>query len=107
MADSNSNLFVSLAATIFFSYVILRLNKENEINILQEKKFGDTIFNTSLDGVFIIFNESNTIANCNRRALELFEADESDQIEGSAQVSLSTPVTSPVSSNATDFGSCP
>ncbi|MFT3936619.1 MAG: response regulator [Chitinophagaceae bacterium] len=79
----NSNLFVALAATVFFSYVILRLNKENEINILQEKKFGDTIFNTSLDGVFIIYNESDTIANCNRRALEMFEADETEQIAGS------------------------
>ena len=82
----NSNLFVSLAATIFFSYAILRLNKENEVAILQEKKFGDTIFNTSLDGVFIIFNESDTIANCNRRALELFEAEHMGNIGG-------TPVT--------------
>jgi len=82
----NSNLFVSLAATIFFSYAILRLNKENEVAILQEKKFGDTIFNTSLDGVFIIYNESDTIANCNRRALELFEAEHMGNIGG-------TPVT--------------
>jgi len=82
----NSNLFVSLSATIFFSYAILRLNKENEVAILQEKKFGDTIFNTSLDGVFIIFNESDTIANCNRRALELFEAEHLGEIGG-------TPVT--------------
>ena len=80
----NSNLFVSLAATIFFSYAILRLNKENEVTILQEKKFGDTIFNTSLDGVFIIFNESDTIANCNQRALELFEADHIGEIEGTS-----------------------
>lgn len=78
----DSNLFVSLAATIFFSYVILRLNKENEVTILQEKKFGDTIFNTSLDGVFIIYNESDTIANCNHRALELFEADHLREMEG-------------------------
>ncbi len=78
----NSNLFVSLVATISFSYAILRLNKDNEVAILQEKKFGDTIFNTSLDGVFIIFNESDTIANCNRRALELFEADHLGEIGG-------------------------
>ncbi len=78
----NSNLFVALVATIFFSYAILRLNKENEVTILQEKKFGDTIFNTSLDGVFIIYNESNTIANCNHRALELFEADHLSEMEG-------------------------
>ncbi|MEO5682446.1 MAG: response regulator [Chitinophagaceae bacterium] len=80
----NSNLFVSLSATIFFSYVILRLNKENEVTILQEKKFGDTIFNTSLDGVFIIFNESDIIANCNHRALELFEADDISEVEGTS-----------------------
>ncbi|MEP6748758.1 MAG: response regulator [Bacteroidota bacterium] len=80
----NSNLFVSLAATIFFSYAILRLNKENEVTILQEKKFGDTIFNTSLDGVFIIFNESDTIANCNHRALELFEAGNLSEMEGTS-----------------------
>jgi signal transduction histidine kinase/ActR/RegA family two-component response regulator len=78
----NSNLFVSLCATIFFSYAILRLNKENEVNILQEKKFGDTIFNTSLDGVFIIFSETNTVANCNRRALELFDVQHIHEIEG-------------------------
>jgi len=78
----NSNLFVSLCATIFFSYAILRLNKENEVNILQEKKFGDTIFNTSLDGVFIIFSETSTVANCNRRALELFDVQHIHEIEG-------------------------
>ncbi len=78
----NSNLFVSLAATIFFSYAILRLNKENEVAILQEKKFGDTIFNTSLDGVFIVFSESAIIANCNYRALELFEANSLTEVEG-------------------------
>ncbi len=77
----NSNLFVSLAAAIFFSYVTLRLNKENEVTILQEKKFGDTIFNTSLDGVFIIYNESEIIANCNQRALEMFEAAGVTEIE--------------------------
>ena len=78
----NSNLFVSLVATLFVSYAILRLNKDNEVAIMQEKKFGDTIFNTSLDGVFIIFNESKTIASCNHRALELFEAEKMQEIEG-------------------------
>jgi len=86
----NSNLFVALVATIFFSYAILRLNKENEVAILQEKKFGDTIFNTSLDGVFIIFNETNTIANCNHRALELFEASHLADMEGTPVASWFT-----------------
>ncbi len=78
----SSNLIISLSMTIIFSYSILRINKDNEEAILQEKKFGDTIFNTSLDGVFIIFSKTNTIASCNQRALELFEVKEHREIEG-------------------------
>lgn len=78
----SSNLVISLAMTIIFSYAILRVNKDNEVAILQEKKFGDTIFNTSLDGVFIVFRQSNIIASCNQRALELFDLSEKREIEG-------------------------
>ena len=78
----SSNLVISLAMTIIFSYAILRVNKDNEVAILQEKKFGDTIFNTSLDGVFIIFKQSNIVASCNQRALELFDLKEKREIEG-------------------------
>lgn len=78
----SGNLVLSLAMTIIFSYSILRVNKDNEVAILQEKKFGDTIFNTSLDGVFIIFSQSNIVASCNQRALELFEVKEKREIEG-------------------------
>lgn len=79
----SSNLVISLCMTIIFSYSILRVNKDNEVAILQEKKFGDTIFNTSLDGVFIIFSQTGIIASCNHRALELFDVHEKRDIEGS------------------------
>lgn len=69
----NSNLVMSLCMTIIFSYFILRINKKNEEEILQEKRFGDTIFDTSLDGVFIIDRKDNVINAVNNRALELFE----------------------------------
>ncbi|MFM9910845.1 MAG: ATP-binding protein [Chitinophagaceae bacterium] len=78
----NSNLAVSFMLTTIFSYAILRVNKDNEVAILQEKKFGDTIYNTSLDGVFIMFMHSNIVASCNQRALDLFEATEHREIEG-------------------------
>jgi PAS domain S-box-containing protein len=80
----SSNLVISLAMTIIFSYAILRVNKDNEVAILQEKKFGDTIFNTSLDGVFIIYKQSNIIASVNQRALELFDLQEKREIEGTS-----------------------
>jgi PAS domain S-box-containing protein len=78
----SGNLVISLAMTIIFSYSILQVNKDNEVAILQEKIFGDTIFNTSLDGVFIIYHQTNIIASCNNRALELFEVKEKREIEG-------------------------
>ncbi|HEY1200894.1 MAG TPA: response regulator, partial [Niastella sp.] len=78
----SGNLVISLAMTIIFSYSILQVNKDNEVAILQEKIFGDTIFNTSLDGVFIVYHQTNIIASCNNRALELFEVSEKPEIEG-------------------------
>lgn len=75
-------LAISFILTIIFSYAILRVNKDNEVAILEEKKFGDTIYNTSLDGVFIIFSQSNIVASCNNRALELFGVKDKKEIEG-------------------------
>jgi PAS domain S-box-containing protein len=79
---SNAILAISFILTIIFSYAILRVNKDNEVAILEEKKFGDTIYNTSLDGVFIIFSLSNIVASCNNRALELFGVKDKREIEG-------------------------
>ncbi|MBC7829240.1 MAG: response regulator [Chitinophagaceae bacterium] len=79
---STTILAISFILTIIFSYAILRVNKDNEVAILEEKKFGDTIYNTSLDGVFIIFSLSNIVATCNNRALELFGVKDKREIEG-------------------------
>jgi PAS domain S-box-containing protein len=78
----NTNLANSFLLTMIFSYAILRVNKDNEVAILQEKKFGDIIYNTSLDGVFIMYAQSNIVASCNQRALDMFEASEHREIEG-------------------------
>lgn len=67
-----TNLSLSLVLTIFFSYAIIRVNRDNEVAILQEKKFVDTIYNTSLDAVFIVDRANHKIANCNQRAQEMF-----------------------------------
>jgi len=78
----NSNLAISLVLTTFFSYAILRVHRDNEEAILQEKQFVDTIYNTSLDGVFIMDAEKRIIAGCNNRAVELFEFESKSEIEG-------------------------
>jgi len=78
----NSNLAISLVLTTFFSYAILRVNRDNEEAILQEKQFVDTIYNTSLDGVFIMDAQRRIIIGCNNRAVELFELQNKKEIEG-------------------------
>ena len=80
---SNTILAISFLLTIIFSYAIMQVNKDNEVAILEEKKFGDTIYNTSLDGVFIVFSHTNIVASCNSRALELFGISSKREIEGS------------------------
>ncbi|HXB92345.1 MAG TPA: ATP-binding protein, partial [Puia sp.] len=84
----DSNLVISLLLTTFFSYAILRINRDNEAAILKEKHFVDTIYNTSLDGVFILDAEGLIIADCNHRALELLEIDNKREIVGAPMDSL-------------------
>lgn len=86
----NSNLVLSLLLTTFFSFAIVRINRNNEEAILKEKQFVDTIYNTSLDGVFILDAEALVINDCNNRAVELLEIDDKRQIVGAPVDSLFT-----------------
>ena len=85
-----SNLVLSLLLTTFFSYAILRINRNNEAAILKEKQFADTIFNTSLDGVFILDAERLIITDCNKRAVELLEIEDKSHIVGAPMDCLFT-----------------
>ena len=86
----DSNLVLSLLLTIFFSFAIVRINRNNEEAILKEKRFVDTIYNTSLDGVFILDAVDLVITDCNNRAVELLEIEDKDQIVGTPMDSLFT-----------------
>ncbi len=66
------NLVLSLAITGLVAYSILKTLNKKELDVLGEKNLGDTIFNTSLDAIFIIDLQTQLVSNCNQRALELF-----------------------------------
>jgi signal transduction histidine kinase len=85
-----SNLVISLLLTTFFSYAILRINRNNEATILKEKQFADTIFNTSLDGVFILDAVALIITDCNKRAVELLETEDKLDIVGAPMETVFT-----------------
>ena len=86
----DSNLLLSLLLTTFFSFAIVRINRNNEETILKEKQFVDTIYNTSLDGVFILDADALVITDCNNRAIELLEIEDKKQIMGAPMDSLFT-----------------
>ena len=69
----NTNLVISLVLTIIFSFAILRVNRDHERAILQEKAFGDIIYNTSLDAAFIVDQDTFLISSYNKRTIEMFE----------------------------------
>ncbi|HWB90617.1 MAG TPA: ATP-binding protein [Puia sp.] len=86
----DSNLVLSLLLTTFFSFAIVRINRNNEEAILKEKQFVDTIYNTSLDGVIILDAEALVITDCNNRAIELLEIEDKKQVVGAPMDSLFT-----------------
>src|SRR6202012_4910043 len=86
----DSNLILSLLLTTFFSFAIVRINRNNEEAIMKEKQFVDTIYNSSLEGVFILDAEALFITDCNNRAIELLEIEDKKQIVGAPMDSLFT-----------------
>lgn len=76
----SSNLSLSLVITAFFTYYILKTLERNEDKILDEKRFKDTMYDTSLDGVFIVDLNSLLITDCNKRAIEIFGCSKKEDI---------------------------
>jgi PAS domain S-box-containing protein len=68
----NTNLAISLILTSIFAYIILKTFGNHEEKILEEKNLSETIYDTSLDAVFIVKTSDGTVTGCNRRSLEVF-----------------------------------
>jgi len=79
-----SRWLLSIALTVYISFLILRINRGNEKRILDEKRFSDSIYNTSLDGVFIIDAATGIVEDCNQRAINLFETADKKEIIGTS-----------------------
>ena len=68
----STNLSLALLLTSVFAYLILKTLENHEEKILEEKKLSDTIYDTSLDAVFIVNASTGLITDCNKRSLEVF-----------------------------------
>lgn len=78
----SSNLSLSLVITAGFTYYILKTLEINEEKLLDETRFKDTVYDTSLDSVFIVNTHSMEITGCNKKAIEVFGLNGKDDIVG-------------------------
>jgi signal transduction histidine kinase/CheY-like chemotaxis protein len=79
-----SRLILSIMLTIYISFLILRITRENENLILEEKRFKEAIYNSSLNGIFIINAASGLVYDCNLQTLVLFDLKDKSEIVGTA-----------------------
>ncbi|MDZ8187693.1 MAG: PAS domain S-box protein [Nostoc sp. ChiSLP02] len=63
-------------------YDELRLRKTAELELRQQKDLRESIYNESADALFIVDSETLLIADCNYRAVELFEASSKAELIG-------------------------
>jgi PAS domain S-box-containing protein len=86
-----TNLAISLTLTSIFAYIILKTFGNHEEKILDEKNLSETIYDTSLDAVFIVKASDGMVTGCNRRSLELFGYGEKAEVLGGSVESLLGP----------------
>ncbi|MEM7556012.1 MAG: histidine kinase dimerization/phosphoacceptor domain -containing protein, partial [Cyanobacteria bacterium P01_A01_bin.84] len=54
--------------------------KQAELEIIRNRDLREAIFNESADAIFLVDQETNLTVDCNRRTLELFEAQDKQQL---------------------------
>jgi signal transduction histidine kinase/CheY-like chemotaxis protein len=67
------NIIINFLLVVVFFYFVLRLLNAKEKRNVSEKKFTDTILNTSLDAVFVVNPALMEIKQYNDKAAEFFE----------------------------------
>jgi PAS domain S-box-containing protein len=80
----SSNLSLSLVITACFTYYVLKTLENNEEKLLDETRFKDTVYDTSLDSVFIVDTRSMEITGCNKKAIEVFGLSGKEEIIGTS-----------------------
>ncbi len=68
-----TTIFCALAITFLIAYVLLKRNFENSRKLVQKQQFLNTVYNTSLDAVFIVNEDTLTINDCNEQSLQIFD----------------------------------
>lgn len=78
----HTNLAMSLTLTTIFAFIIHKTLDNHELKITEEMRLSETIYDTSLDAVFIVQADTGNLTGCNIRALELFSIGRKHEIRG-------------------------
>lgn len=78
----HTNLAMSLTLTTIFAFIIHKTLDNHELKITEEMRLSETIYDTSLDAVFIVHAQTGNLTGCNIRALELFSIGHKRDIRG-------------------------
>jgi PAS domain S-box-containing protein len=80
--DNQGKVFGGIGITqdISEQQAALRAGKQAELNILQNQELQEAIFNESADAIFVVHADTLLIIDCNRRAVELFEASSKEEL---------------------------
>ncbi len=76
------NVFASAIITCLIAYITIRENYRNSTFIQLEQQFLNTVFNTSLDAVFIIEENTFKITDCNKQSLQMFDVHDKNVLVG-------------------------
>lgn len=82
------NLIFSVSFICLLTWVILKRNYTSRIQLDNKQKFLDTVFNTSLDAVFIVNTSTSCIEDCNLNSLQIFHAADASVFKSKPLASL-------------------
>ncbi len=82
------NVFISISFTILLSIRLLKRNFDHLRSTKDREQFLNTIYNSSLDAVFIVDTEKMAIQSCNHNSLKLFDTKSFDDLIGKSMSDL-------------------
>ena len=76
------NFVLTFLMGLMLSYIMIKDSSVRENALLSKQKFLDSVYNTSLDAVFIIDSSNGIITDCNFQSLKLFETNNKNNLTG-------------------------
>jgi signal transduction histidine kinase/CheY-like chemotaxis protein len=84
----NANVFCCTIITGLLAYLLIKMNFNKSKSLQQKERFLNTIYNTSLDAVFVVNGETGKIEDCNKNSIQVFRAGTITDLRGDSIYAL-------------------